>query len=40
MTPQRVKLIDVFMLFLAVVGAFQFFYCVIVGNFVSGVDTA
>lgn len=34
-TPQRVKLLDVFMAFLAVVGALQFVYCVIVGNFVS-----
>ncbi len=28
------KLIDTFMAFLIVVGAFQFFYCVLVGNFV------
>lgn len=34
-TPQRVKLLDAFMAFLAVVGALQFVYCVIVGNFVS-----
>jgi oligosaccharyltransferase complex subunit epsilon len=33
-TPQRVKLIDAFMGFLVVVGALQFLYCVIVGNFV------
>ncbi|KAF1959219.1 defender against death DAD protein [Byssothecium circinans] len=32
-TPQRVKLLDSFMLFLVVVGALQFVYCVIVGNF-------
>ncbi|KAF2739188.1 defender against death DAD protein [Polyplosphaeria fusca] len=32
-TPQRVKLLDCFMLFLAVVGALQFLYCIIVGNF-------
>nr|POE49527.1 dolichyl-diphosphooligosaccharide--protein glycosyltransferase subunit dad1 [Quercus suber] len=32
-TPQRVKLLDVFMLFLLVVGALQFVYCVIAGNF-------
>ncbi|TID17581.1 defender against death DAD protein [Venturia nashicola] len=32
-TPQRVKLLDAFMAFLAVVGALQFVYCVIVGNF-------
>ncbi|KAL8748265.1 MAG: hypothetical protein Q9199_008223, partial [Rusavskia elegans] len=34
-TPQRVKLIDVFMGFLVVVGALQFVYCVLVGNYVS-----
>ena len=34
-TPQRVKLIDVFMAFLVVVGGLQFLYCVIVGNYVS-----
>lgn len=33
-TPQRVKLIDVFMAFLIVVGALQFVYCVIAGNYV------
>jgi hypothetical protein len=33
-TPQRTKLIDVFMAFLVVVGALQFIYCIIVGNFV------
>jgi oligosaccharyltransferase complex subunit epsilon len=33
-TPQRVKLLDSFMAFLAVVGALQFLYVVIVGNFV------
>jgi len=32
-TPQRVKLIDVFMAFLVVVGALQFVYCVIAGNY-------
>ncbi|KAF1981340.1 defender against death DAD protein, partial [Aulographum hederae CBS 113979] len=32
-TPQRTKLVDVFMAFLVVVGALQFVYCVIVGNF-------
>ncbi|QDS67718.1 hypothetical protein FKW77_005743 [Venturia effusa] len=32
-TPQRVKLLDAFMAFLAAVGALQFVYCVIVGNF-------
>jgi len=33
-TPQRTKLIDVFMSFLVVVGVLQFVYCVIAGNFV------
>jgi hypothetical protein len=33
-TPQRVKLLDSFMGFLVVVGALQFLYCLIVGNFV------
>ncbi|KAF2786404.1 defender against death DAD protein, partial [Melanomma pulvis-pyrius CBS 109.77] len=32
-TPQRVKLLDSFMAFLVVVGALQFVYCCIVGNF-------
>ncbi|RDW78111.1 dolichyl-diphosphooligosaccharide--protein glycosyltransferase subunit OST2 [Coleophoma crateriformis] len=32
-TPQRTKLIDVFMTFLVVVGALQFVYCVIAGNY-------
>ncbi|KAL8907157.1 MAG: hypothetical protein Q9207_001579 [Kuettlingeria erythrocarpa] len=32
-TPQRVKLIDVFMGFLVVVGGLQFLYCVLVGNY-------
>jgi len=32
-TPQRVKLIDVFMAFLVVVGVVQFVYCVIAGNY-------
>jgi oligosaccharyltransferase complex subunit epsilon len=34
-TPQRTKLIDVFMAFLVAVGVLQFVYCVIVGNYVS-----
>ena len=34
-TPQRVKLIDVFMGFLVVLGGLQFLYCVLVGNYVS-----
>jgi oligosaccharyltransferase complex subunit epsilon len=33
-TPQRVKLIDVFMTFLVLVGVLQFAYCVIGGNYV------
>ncbi|KAG9665261.1 defender against death DAD protein, partial [Aureobasidium melanogenum] len=32
-TPQRVKLIDVFMTFLIFVGVLQFLYCVISGNY-------
>jgi hypothetical protein len=38
-TPQRTKLIDVFMAFLVVVGVLQFVYCVIVGNYVSAVQS-
>lgn len=34
-TDQRTKLLDAFMAFLVVVGALQFVYCVIGGNFVS-----
>jgi hypothetical protein len=33
-TPQRTKLIDAFMVFLMVVGALQFVYCLLVGNYV------
>ena len=33
-TPQRVKLIDVFMAFLVISGAIQFVYCVLAGNYV------
>lgn len=33
-TPQRTKLIDVFLAFLAVVGALQFLYCILAGNYV------
>src|SRR5947207_4284370 len=33
-TPQRVKLIDVFMAFLVVVGVLQFAYCILAGNYV------
>ncbi|KKA28654.1 hypothetical protein TD95_001867, partial [Thielaviopsis punctulata] len=32
-TPQRTKLLDVFMVFLVVVGALQFLYCVLAGNY-------
>ncbi|KAF1811360.1 defender against death DAD protein [Eremomyces bilateralis CBS 781.70] len=32
-TPQRTKLIDTFMAFLMVVGAVQFAYCVVAGNY-------
>ncbi|KAI0878933.1 defender against death DAD protein [Hypoxylon argillaceum] len=32
-TPQRTKLLDVFMAFLVVVGAVQFAYCVLAGNY-------
>lgn len=33
-TPQRTKLIDVFLLFLIAVGGLQFVYCVLAGNYV------
>lgn len=33
-TPQRTKLLDVFLAFLAVVGALQFLYCILAGNYV------
>ena len=33
-TPQRTKLVDVFMGFLVVTGVLQFVYCVIAGNYV------
>ncbi|KAI5465978.1 DAD family-domain-containing protein [Mariannaea sp. PMI_226] len=32
-TPQRTKLIDVFLVFLVAVGALQFLYCVLAGNY-------
>ncbi|KAI1142981.1 defender against death DAD protein [Hypoxylon sp. FL0543] len=32
-TPQRTKLIDVFMAFLVLVGGLQFAYCVLAGNY-------
>lgn len=35
-TPQRTKLLDAFLGFIAVVGALQFVYCVLAGNFVCG----
>lgn len=34
-TPSRTLLLDVFMLFLVLVGAIQFLYCILVGNYVS-----
>lgn len=37
-TPQRTKLIDIFMAFLVTVGALQFVYCVIAGNFVCAIQ--
>lgn len=39
-TPQRTKLIDVFMAFLVVVGALQFLYCILAGNYVSRIPDA
>ena len=33
-TPQRTKLLDAFMAFLVAVGALQFVYCVLAGNYV------
>lgn len=36
-TPQRTKLIDVFLVFIAVVGALQFLYCILAGNYVRSV---
>lgn len=33
-TPQRTKLLDTFLAFLVIVGALQFLYVVLVGNFV------
>jgi len=33
-TPQRTKLVDAFLVFLAAAGALQFLYCVLAGNFV------
>ena len=33
-TPQRTKLIDVFLAFLVLVGGLQFLYCVLAGNYV------
>lgn len=35
-TSQRTKLIDAFLVFLLVVGALQFVYCVVAGNYVRG----
>ena len=36
-TPQRTKLLDVFLAFLAVVGALQFLYCILAGNYVRSI---
>lgn len=36
-TPQRTKLIDVFLFFLVIVAALQFLYCVLAGNYVCGI---
>jgi hypothetical protein len=36
-TPQRTKLLDAFMAFLVAVGALQFVYCVVAGNYVRSV---
>jgi hypothetical protein len=33
-TPQRTRLLDAFMAFLVAVGALQFVYCVLAGNYV------
>lgn len=33
-TPQRTKLLDAFMAFLVAVGALQFLYCILAGNYV------
>ena len=33
-TPQRTKLLDCFLAYLAVLGAIQFAYCVLAGNYV------
>jgi oligosaccharyltransferase complex subunit epsilon len=33
-TPQRTKLIDVFLAFLVAVGVVQFLYCILAGNYV------
>ncbi|MCJ1418779.1 oligosaccharyltransferase complex subunit epsilon [Xylographa parallela] len=35
-TPQRTKLVDVFMAFLVFVGGVQFVYCVLAGNYRDG----
>lgn len=36
-TPQRTKLLDAFLGFLAVVGALQFLYCILAGNYVRAI---
>ncbi|KAM0462461.1 hypothetical protein ACHAPV_003938 [Trichoderma viride] len=37
-TPQRTKLIDVFLAFIAVVGALQFLYCILAGNYTAAAN--
>ncbi|KAI6250000.1 Dolichyl-diphosphooligosaccharide--protein glycosyltransferase subunit dad-1 [Erysiphe necator] len=32
-TPQRIRLVDVFLTFLVIVGVLQFIYCLIAGNY-------
>jgi len=32
-TPQRLKVIDIYLLYILLTGAFQFVYCVLVGTF-------
>jgi hypothetical protein len=38
-TPQRTKLIDVFLVFLVAVGALQFLYCILAGNYVGSLTS-
>jgi oligosaccharyltransferase complex subunit epsilon len=39
-TPQRTKLLDFFLVFLAVVGGLQFLYCILAGNFVRTMNSS